>query len=856
MSELYVDLAIPATIDKLFTYSVPSELRETVQLGIRVTAPFGKRTVIGFVVARTTVKPNIPNLRKIQDVLDFEPLLSEELLNLTKWIAEYYFASLGDVIKSALVQGAMRPNKRIVKLNRDLIENENIRATLHQSAILAVLKEHGSSSIQQLQKRSGVKNIHSVLRALVANGIITIDDESYTPNIKPKFETFIEITEQWKTTWRQWLNELRSQKSTSRITKHISLAEALGSQKKSLSVKEFLTKHHVSLSILRTLERNHLLEITKREAYRTNEFEIYESSLGNRDIILNKYQIAALETLRGSINAGKFQTYLLHGITGSGKTQVYIEAIRETLANGKTAIVLVPEISLTPQIVRRFMFHFGNKVVSLHSRMSLGERYDAWRRIHEGKYSIVIGPRSAIFAPLKNLGLIVVDEEHETSFKQFDQSPRYHARDVAIMRAHFSNAVVVLGSATPSLESYTNTLNGKYLLLELPERVDNAQLPQIDIVDMVRERKEKLSAFREKRKAQFKEDAAKAKADTRKLSFGLISDLLKEKITHRLAKKEGIILLQNRRGFAPITECPDCGHVEMCDNCSIALTYHLTKKHLRCHYCGFVKRPPDECPDCKSHEISHRGFGTQRVEEELLQLFPHVNLLRMDLDTTTGRGSHDAILRKFSEGKADILLGTQMVAKGLDFSRVTLVGVISADTQMLLPDFRSAERTFQLLTQVAGRAGRSTLPGEVVIQTFQSNHYALKHVLDHNFTSYYKEELSYRQELNYPPYSRMVLIECKGKREEEVIKHLSALATLLKKKNTSFLLLGPAAAAVTKLKGEYRWHIILKDLKSKDPSGHQLHRALKSALVAYTISTLGKSRSASIVIDVDPAGMV
>jgi len=424
------------------------------------------------------------------------------------------------------------------------------------------------------------------------------------------------------------------------------------------------------------------------------------------------------------------------------------------------------------------------------------------------------------------------------------------------MRANFSQAAVVLGSATPSIESYHNALNGKHVLLELPERIDSARLPSIEIVDLSKERQAKLAAFRQERLSQFRSDPGKARADTRKLEFGLVSDLLRAKIADRLEKKEGIILLQNRRGFAPIVECPDCGYAMMCKNCSISMTYHLAKKHCRCHYCGAVELPPDHCPQCQSAEMKFRGFGTQRIEEELHALFPEARLLRMDLDTTTERGAHHRILQKFSNREADILLGTQMVAKGLDFPSVTLVGVISADTQMLLPDFRSSERTFQLLTQVAGRAGRSTLPGEVIIQTFQPSHPALKHVLDHDFRSFYVEERAYREELDYPPYSRIAVLEFRGEVEPDVMKHALFFGTILRGQKSLLIVLGPAAAALARVKNRFRWHIVIKDLKSSDPAGAVLHRALRQALAQYRESPIGKSRSVDLVIDIDPGGMM
>jgi primosomal protein N' (replication factor Y) len=523
---------------------------------------------------------------------------------------------------------------------------------------------------------------------------------------------------------------------------------------------------------------------------------------------------------------------------------VYIEAIRHTLARGRSAIVLVPEISLTPQIVRRFKSHFAEQVSVVHSRMSTPERREVWRLAQRGDCRIVIGPRSAVFAPLQNLGLIVVDEEHEATYKQFDSSPRYHARDVAVVRGTMSGAVVVLGSATPSAESYHNALAGKYRLLELPHRIDEVPMPVITIVDMTAERREAYATMKgslpPEQRLKLKEFRQPA-----------ISLLLQRKIEDRIARNEGIILLQNRRGFAPFVECPDCGHTETCDNCNVTLTYHLAQKHLRCHYCGLIRQPYLLCPACGGANVSLRGVGTQRVEQDLARLFPAARILRMDLDTTTRRGAHDRLLRKFGNREADILLGTQMVAKGLDFPHVTLVGVISADTQMLLPDFRSAERTFQLLAQVAGRAGRAGLLGEVIIQTHQPNHGTLVHVVDHNFKAFYEEELIERKELDYPPFSRLVLIETKGPDEAKVKRAAESIATTLQRGNAVFTVLGPAPAVIGKINTMYRWHIIVKDLKSRDAGGHHLRTVLQRTRAEYM-----RLSDVRLIIDVDPAGLM
>lgn len=846
MQNRYADIAVPVAVDTLFTYIIPMEFQNVIKRGVRVLVPFGKKTAIG-VVVRLSEETSVKNLRAIYDVLDTEPLLSEELLELTSWIANYYYAPHGEVIKAALVPGLTRAGKKVVRLTST--EKEQLlpkdKHSKIQLEILKVLREKKKISIDQLQKSVGKKSIFTALRDLENRAMVIIEEQLPKTRPKPKLETFIELTSEIRQQMRDWLevnaHEKRSRKQREAIQKLLELGND------SISLSEFLRQHRCSSSVIKSLEEKNVLKTSKRETPRTPPIEAEEQSLPSRSIVLNPYQQNALESLRLSLDKGEFHAFLLHGITGSGKTQVYIEAIRYVLEQNKTAIVLVPEISLTPQIVRRFTAHFGANVAALHSRMSAGERYDAWRLLHAGKYSVAIGPRSALFAPLRNLGLIIVDEEHEPSYKQFDQTPRYHARDAAVMRAKLNNAVVVLGSATPSLESYANASAGKYTLLQLPERVDNAKLPTVEIVDMVAERKRIF--------AEIKQEAKENKKFPEK-ETGTISELLKNKIADRLARKEGIILLQNRRGFSPFIECPDCGYVEMCENCHISLTYHLTKKHLRCHYCGFVKSPPLFCPSCSSIEVRFKGFGTQRVEEEIKRLFPDAELLRMDLDTTTRKGSHEKLLKKFGTGEADILLGTQMVAKGLDFPRVTLVGVISADTQMLLPDFRSSERTFQLLTQVAGRAGRSTLEGEVVIQTYQSSHYALKHVVTHDFKSFYEEELRYRKELLYPPVSRLALIEFKGDNESNVMHSAEEFSSLLRKSKQNIIVLGPAPAAIAKLKHRYRWHLVLKSVKENDPSGAILHQALQQTLRAFRSSSTGKMKNVQIIVDVDPVSMM
>jgi len=848
LNQFLVDIAIPVPIDRTFTYLVPPELQPSVLPGKRVLVPFGKKHLTGVIVGLPAAT-DVRGLKPVTDILDTKPTFSPDMLLLTKWIGEYYFTPWGEVLRAATPQGLSQESKQTVRLVTQDIEallQATKKSAPRQHAILQALADGAPLNLAQVQRKSHSKSIHAVLSEMHQRGWISIEEELERPKAKPKLERIVAFTD----SGQRIFSDETSKASLS--DKQLFLLEALWQEVSpeinAVEINSFLQRHHSSLSSVKTLVKKDLLHISEQEVFRRSEYEPTEPP---PNIILNTYQQYALNEITKATTAGIFRAFLLHGITGSGKTQVYIDAIRNVMARGKTAIVLVPEISLTPQTVRRFKAHFGDDVAVMHSQMSIGERYDAWRMAHQGKVKIVIGPRSAIFAPLENIGLIVVDEEHDSSYKQYDAAPRYNARDVALVRALHIKAVVVLGSATPSAESFANGIHEKYTLLELPIRVDNAQLPTIEIVDMAKERRRVYEDL----KIEIKKSA---KPFPKRLPDSSISHLLQSQIAKRLERKEGTILLQNRRGFSHVMECYECGYVEKCDNCEVSLTFHTTKKHLRCHYCGFVKKPPAICPKCGSIELRMHAFGTQQVQQELQDLFPQAVILRMDRDTTSVKGAHNKILKQFESGEADILLGTQMVAKGLDFPRVTLVGVISADTQMLLPDFRASEGTFQLLTQVAGRAGRSTLAGEVVIQTLQPDHYSLKHVLTHNFTGFYQEELEYRRELDYPPFSRIVLLEFSGERENEVQHHAKKFTEFLAMLNQQkkFIILGPADAAISKIKNVYRKHVVVKDLKSSDPSGSYLRSALLKAKAQYDASPLIVGRKIKMIIDVDPQGMM
>lgn len=832
MKNLYVNVALPVPVNKLFTYIVPDELREDIAIGKRVIVPFGEQELTGIIVD-ILGQSGWHKLKEIKDVLDPVPVFSDEMLKLTKWVADYYLTSWGEVLKTALPAGTILESKRIVKLRRqpepDVLSNMEKISPKRAEVLKFLLKTNSPIAIKALKSKFNFKNIYSILHALESLGYVEIEKHLPEQKAKTKFEKFISISKPYAENLKklaQVISEIEK-KSPKQVEVLLFLIDRFRKGKNEVLLSEVLKITGAGAHTIKKLVERGLIEINEREVVRKFEYEFDEP---DKKVELNEHQSKAFAEIKKAITSGEFKTFLLYGVTGSGKTQIYIEAVNEVINLGKTAIVLVPEISLTPQIVNRFRKNFGDIVGVLHSKMSIGERYDSWRMIKDGAYKIVIGPRSAIFAPLDRIGLIVVDEEQESSYKQFDTSPRYNARDVAIMRGKLNDAVVILGSATPSLESYYNAKTGKYHLLVLPERVDNAKMPRIEIVDMIKERKEHGN----------------------KTS---ISNLLAQKIEERAQRKEGVIIFQNRRGYSTYIECQDCGYVEMCDNCSVTLIYHKAQNHLRCHYCGFVKNVPEKCRKCGGIKLKLKGVGTQRVEDEISQIFSDVKVIRMDLDTTMGKRSYDKIMQKFANGEADILLGTQMVAKGLDFSRVTLVGVISADIPMLIPDFRSSERTFQLLTQVAGRAGRSGKEGEVIIQTFQPDHYIFDYVVKHKTLEFYERELRIRKDLNYPPFTRLVLIEFKGKNEKNVELASDEFAKELRTRiHQPIQILGPAPAAIPKLNQNYRYHIIMKIPKHVDKTGEGVAEIIWQLKEKF--ETKLNSKGVKLIIDVDPQSTI
>ncbi len=792
--KIFCEVAFPVPVHREFTYEIPQDFTDAVEPGVRVIAPFRKRFLTGTVV-KISPHSNIRETKTVRDVLDDTPIFSEQMLKLTRWVSDYYLCSWGETLKAAGPTGTLIESSETVRLLHEDGSDENDT----RRRIIEMLREHGQMSVSQLNKKLGSNGIRYHVGKLHEAGVVEVNQKLDEPRVSIRYENFVKFREEYSRPERlaDALDEL-DKRATKQAGIVLKLSQLLKVSEGGVSVPQLLVQSRASMSSLLSLVEKGIVEMYGQEAYREGEFSYHED---DRQFTLTPAQSEAVSAIRDSVRDRKYSTFLLHGVTGSGKTQVYIEAIDVCIKSGKGAIVLVPEISLTPQIVDRFKRRFGQDVAVMHSRLSLGERYDSWRRVFRHEAKVVIGARSAVFAPLKDLGLIVVDEEHEANYKQSDTAPRYNARDVAVMRCLITGATAVLGSGTPSVESYHNSVSGKYKLLSLPDRIDGARMPKIEIVDMKKKRKDKLV-------------------------FGSLSDELIRKINVRLEKKEGIIILRNRRGFSTYLQCSECGHSEMCPNCDVALTFHKRRRHLRCHYCGFVKEVPVKCSECESTKLYFGGTGTQKVEEELAGKFPEAKVLRMDLDTTSVRGAHDRILTEFGNAEADMLIGTQLVAKGLDFPRVTLVGVISADSTMLLPDFRSNERTFQLLTQVAGRAGRREKEGEVVIQVTNSEDEILRFVASHDYRTFYSTEIDVRRQLNYPPFSRMVVIEFQGKDRREAEASADKAAKRIKKSLPVIAVLGPAPAVIGRLRGKFRFQIVIKLSKNLDKTSERLEKIL------------------------------
>ncbi len=782
--ELRVEVALPLPIHRTFTYRVEDSPPPP---GTRVLVPFRREERIGWVVGPGEAGP-IRGLKSVRDVLDDEPTVTADVLALCRWMADYYVAPLGIALRSALPAVLSDVSRDYLTLAGPLPADLKPRERRLGEALGG---RDAPQRVKTLARSLGMGSIWPEIRALKARGILAHRTVAPAePSVKKR--RVVRLARELGTLAER--EELFGRAGRQREA--YELLEASGGASE---LAQLLEEHGFSRGVVSQLETKGLVEVRDEEVLRDPFAD--EPARAPARHTLTPHQQQALDAMAAALGEKAPAPFLLQGVTGSGKTLVYVELLRRALARGRTAVVLVPEISLTPQTVSRFRAHFGDQVAVLHSGLSDGERYDAWRQLRAGERRIAVGARSALFAPLENVGVVVVDEEHDASYKQ-SEAPRYQARDLAVMRARAHDAVCVLGSATPSLESWHNARTGKFRRLVLPERVGGARLPAVRVVDLRTERKKR----------------AEAGPHGPGRGGGVLSPPLVEAVDARLGREEQVILLLNRRGYAAFVQCRECGDVERCENCSISLTYHRVAQRLVCHHCRYEQPAPTRCPSCGSQDLSFRGLGTEQVERIAVETFPTARIARMDVDTTSGKWSHQRILGRVERGEVDILLGTQMIAKGLDFPRVTLVGVVNADVGMHLPDFRASERTFQLLSQVAGRAGRGTLGGEVLIQTSLPEHYAVRAAVAHDFEGFAARELTEREGPRYPPHVRLVNVVLSSPDQETAARAAEGAASWLRKRLARFArrgddpveMVGPAPSPIERLHGRWRWHFLLR----------------------------------------------
>ncbi len=819
---LFVSIALPLPLNEAFVYQLPPELEPLAETGRRALVPFGPRMLTGIIVGVADNPGAVPpaRIRNVQDIPDDEPVFDSHMMQLSGWIADYYLSSLGETLKTALPGGSLtRSRTRVLPIvdvfrdsgpverrpdNTAFCDSGENGLTGNQNQVMRFLTERGPCLLRKLQSELGA-GAATAVRTLERKGFVRLEREMTAPAAKIKTERHIRPVPDADAI------------VSSRARKQAECLELLRNHPEGVHVGEFVERHGYSRGVLNSLVNAGLAVYEDVEVIRSSK--ILDQEPVRTDHPLTREQTECLRLIETECGCASPRPILIHGVTGSGKTRIYIELVKKALERGKGAIILVPEIALTPQTVRFFSSVFPGRVAALHSAMSSGERFDMWRLIRDGARDVVIGPRSAIFAPLASPGVIIVDEEHDHSYKQTDTAPRYHARDVAVVRGSLLGIPVALGSATPSLESWRNALSGKYLLARLTARIDSRPLPDVQIVDM-----------REEQKAGNKSSISRA---------------LREEITLRFHRREKSIVLINRRGFATGIRCSNCGQTLACPDCSAALVYHAARRLAVCHLCGQERIVLQHCPHCGSEDIMYTGRGTERIESELANAFEEAGIIRMDSDTTQAHDSHFRLLEEFRSGEASILLGTQMVGKGLDIPEVTLVGVIAADSALALPDFRAAEKTFQLITQVAGRAGRGEAPGKVIVQALMPEHYAVAAACRHDYETFAAVELESRGEVDFPPFTRLILIEMTAENSSALMAKASDAADYLTEHSPPETeVLGPVEAPVARIRGKYRAHILLKTRRIT---------ALR-AIVRGMLDTV--SGPEMITIDVDPVDMM
>ncbi len=807
---MFVRVAVPIPSAQTFTYAVPETLVPAVAIGKRVLVPFGKRRVTGFIVEVLNEAVCNQKLREILDLPDPEPLFDKEDLTFYEWISRYYLHPLGKVLGELLPGGISVQSERWLYRN-DGAATADQRLSVRQKAIIEHLAGCPKGILlSHLRRALGKNDLYGDLHVLESAGLVISEERLTRPAVRPK-----------KAKWVELSPELPA--GVNFTAKQSALIGFLR-ERGEMPVSDLHDLFKNTLASLRTLENKGVLRLFEKEVSRGPGPAL---TIGKNEngIVLNEAQTTVLDEIRECLASGRFSPCLLFGVTGSGKTEVYLRAIAEVLGGDGGAIYLVPEIALTAQLLSRIGSRFpGSEIAVLHSGISQSARYDQWKRIWQGEVRVVVGARSALFAPVRNLRLIVVDEEHDPSYKQDDRL-RYNARDLALVRGRFSETTVILGSATPAVQSYFHAAEGRYRCLTLPARIDDRPLPRVEVVDLRTER------------------------DERGLT-PLLTRTLIEAIRQTLAGGQQTLLFLNRRGFHTYLFCPDCGHVFSCPNCDISLTHHASERVLKCHHCDFTAQMAALCPSCKGSRVRSYGAGTERVEEEVKKLFPAARIARMDSDTTTRPGDSERILRGLDRGEIDILIGTQMITKGHDFPAITLVGVVAADASLNIPDFRAAERTFQILTQVSGRGGRGDQPGRVVIQTFTPGHYAIRRAQEHDYAGFYVDELPFRRQLAYPPFSRLIGLHFSSLKKEEGKKAVTAFGARARELARTMIggkaeVIGPAESPLARIRGRYRWQLLLKGKDSRS-----LH------LLAQRLMEETGRDGLEIQVDVDPVNFM
>jgi len=775
----FVEVILPLSLAKTFTYSVSEAEYHYLKIGMRLAVPFGKSKIYtALVIEIHQNKPNLYEAKEIHQILDAKPIVTQIQIAHWQWIASYYMCAIGDVYRGAMPSALLLESETVISQKTDLAADTGLLSD-DEFLVYEALQQQSSLKVGDIMAILNKKNIFPVIQKLIDRNIVVLQEE-VQETYKPKLVRYVRLHAKYES--NEGLSALLETLKSAHKQKEIVLNyfQLSAVEKKPITVKKLIEAANSSSTIIKALIEKEIFEDYFLQEDRVN----FTGKIREDQLQLSLAQQKAFEEIKASFT--QKEVCLLHGVTSSGKTEIYIKLIEEYLETGKQILYLLPEIALTTQLVGRLRTYFGNKVAVFHSKYNNNERIEVWNQvlINSEKAQVVIGARSSLFLPFYNLGFIIVDEEHESTFKQVDPAPRYHARDSAIVLAHSHKAKVLLGSATPSIETYFNAKSDKFGLVEISERFGNVMMPRIELVDL------KDKYFRKKMTGHF-------------------SDVLIEEINIALSLGEQVILFQNRRGYSPVIECITCGHVPQCQQCDVSLTYHKHKNQLRCHYCGYTTAKPTHCHSCSSVDLTTKGFGTEQIEQELVAIFPHSKIGRMDQDTTRGKFGFEKIIDSFKNREMDILVGTQMLAKGLDFDNVSLVGIMNADNMLYHPDFRAFERSFQMMTQVAGRAGRSEKQGKVVIQTYNPTHNTIQQVTNNDYLGMYKEQLYDRQIYKYPPYFRIIKLTLK-QRDFDKLKEGSMWLYQVMSQNLNMPVLGPEEPAISRIRNEYIRTIIIK----------------------------------------------